>query len=287
MEWAMIRNQEVEKPIEVNNITKEEYEDKLKGSLYCIHGCDARIRFTERKNGVKYLSTWNNEGKKHSLDCEYHVNYKGKVGRKKLQAYNGHANISDEQIINAIDRKFKELTNQYIDKNKGKNSQSTNEVEDLGEGTVGVYSDNGNGEEIIRRKNITSIKAEYINSTYLELNKCVIGKVKNSTINNEDGNVYGYFNLKNENYSVSAYFPEAFFKGGNFTEKNFKRIVDIINSELENEKEIIVVCYGLIKNKKKSNKDFNINIIDSKRIKINGESLDTILRNGKIKKINI
>lgn len=46
IELAMIRNQGEEKLIEVNNITKEEYQYKFKGSLYCIQGCDAKIRFT-------------------------------------------------------------------------------------------------------------------------------------------------------------------------------------------------------------------------------------------------
>ena len=40
---------------------KNEYERKYKCKLNCIKGCNARIKFTERKNNIKFFSTWNKE----------------------------------------------------------------------------------------------------------------------------------------------------------------------------------------------------------------------------------
>lgn len=283
MEWTIFKGFKDDEAIYVMNLTREEYEDKYRGNLYCINGCDAKVKFTERKNGIKYLSTWNNEGEKHNDDCEYHVKYKGSSGRKRLEADNRSAKISEEQIINAIDRKFKELTTNYLSVKKGREFQGTNKVEDLGEETVKVYSDDGKSEGTTGRKNVTSIKAEYINSTLIGIQKCVIGNVKSATVNYDKGEIYGYLNLKNDNYNVSVYFPEAFFKDDKFSENNYKKLVEIINNKLENDEKVIVVCYGEIKNKKKSKRDFNINIISPNRIKINGCSLNEILIKGKIK----
>ena len=45
---------------------ENEYEAKYKGYLTCIKGCQARIKFTQRKkNDIKFFSTWNKEGNLH------------------------------------------------------------------------------------------------------------------------------------------------------------------------------------------------------------------------------
>ena len=41
------------------DLDKNDYETKYKGHLTCIKGCPAKIKFTERKNNVKFFSTWN------------------------------------------------------------------------------------------------------------------------------------------------------------------------------------------------------------------------------------
>lgn len=50
------------KKIYCENLEKNEYEAKYKGYLTCIKGCQARIKFTQRKNDIKFFSTWNKEG---------------------------------------------------------------------------------------------------------------------------------------------------------------------------------------------------------------------------------
>ena len=54
-----------DKPIHCEDLDKNDYETKYKGHLTCIKGCKARIKYTERKNNVKFFSTWNKEGDLH------------------------------------------------------------------------------------------------------------------------------------------------------------------------------------------------------------------------------
>lgn len=277
MEWANYEG----KGVFVKNISKEEYNEKYKNELTCIHGCEVRIKFTERKNGIKFFSTWNGEGNKHNENCEYHVKYNGKIGRKKLEARERQISIGDKQIINALDRKYKEFKEEYRGENKGKNSQGTKKVESLGKTTVSTFIDGGKEEEK-RRVNITSIKAEFINSTYLNIHKCVIGEVDNVKINEKENEVYGYLNLKNDNYKVSVYFPDAFFKNEfGVTKEEFTLLTKALNKAIEKEIKLIVVCYGVIRYKKMKTNEFNINILSKKHVKINGTTLDKIINKGR------
>ena len=50
------------KPIYVQNMEKDVYENVYKGNLTCIHGCEARIKFTERKNGKRKQGNCNRSG---------------------------------------------------------------------------------------------------------------------------------------------------------------------------------------------------------------------------------
>lgn len=43
------------KVISCKELEKNDYETKYKGKLTCIKGCKARIKFTERKNNIKFL----------------------------------------------------------------------------------------------------------------------------------------------------------------------------------------------------------------------------------------
>lgn len=278
IEWANYEGEDVF----VKNISKDDYESEYKGKLTCIHGCEARIRFTERKNGIKYFSTWNGEGGRHKETCEFHVNYKGKMGRKRLEGLYRNVEISDERIMDSLKRKYNDLTRKYK-RTSNNRERSTKEIENLGEEVVDVdiYSD-GEAKDTDKesRTNITSIDANHINSTYIDTRKNVIGKVKNVTINKADVDNYGYLNLKTDFYDVAVYFPEAFFRnedGINLEE--FNVLKDLLNKACDEGKELLVVCYGTIKNKKKSKKEFNINIISKKHILINGKSLNQIILN--------
>lgn len=275
MEWCLFNKEQ----IYIENMEKDEYEKKYKGKLRCIHGCNARIKYTERKNGIKFYSTWNKEGNKHSETCEFHVKYKGKQGRKKLRAEEEKRTVSDIQIQNAIDRKINNLKKEFKETNGGKENQGTNKVYNTGESTVKVSlekNDVGGGNS--GRENVTSINASFINSTYVERRKCVYGMIKNVQYNYSDNKeLYGYLNLKNDKYQVSVYFPKAFYSNEYLKEDDFKSIMDILVDEInERGKECMVVCFGEIRYKEKSKDKFNINVISPNHIKINEMSLNQI-----------
>ncbi|WP_411167758.1 hypothetical protein ACH36K_11440 [Clostridium sp. MB05] len=288
MEWSLGEIDEKIKPIHVENMEKDVYESKYKGTLTCIHGCDARIKFTERKNKITFYSTWNGEGAKHNEYCEFHVKYKGKAGRKKLVAEEKNREISDEQIERAIDRKIKNLKQTYNGENGGEKNQGTYLIENLGEKNVAISVDSNEiSKKSERGAYVTSIEASLINQTYLDRRKCVFGVIKSIEYRYSDNNeLYGYANLVNDKYQISAYLPPSFYRDNYIDEINFKNALDILKEEINNKhKFAMVVCFGRIGNKKDSKKDYNINIIKPMHIKINEMTLEEILRKKSIKEI--
>lgn len=66
---SQILKEIIKKKIYCGDLDKNDYETKYKGYLTCIKGCPAKIKFTERKNNVKFFSTWNKQGKLHNEGC--------------------------------------------------------------------------------------------------------------------------------------------------------------------------------------------------------------------------
>lgn len=62
IEWANYNG----KDIFVRTLSKEDYDSEYKGKLTCIHGCNARIRFTERKMELSTLV--------HGMEMEKNMN---------------------------------------------------------------------------------------------------------------------------------------------------------------------------------------------------------------------
>ncbi|WP_236896345.1 hypothetical protein [Clostridium beijerinckii] len=289
MVWCLKNINDKKQPVYIENMEKDTYEQEYKGKLTCIHGCDARIKFTERKNGIKFYSTWNNEGDKHSEDCEFHVKYKGKVGRKRLMSDEEKRQITEDQIKNAIERKIKNLKYKFIEVNGGKDNQGTNSIENTGVERAKVSSGEGESQDLnLKRENVTSIESSLVNSTYIDRRKCVYGDINNVQYDYSEGNeLYGYLNLQNEHYKVSVYFPPAFYNNEDINEDELKRLLDILKEEINvKEKKAMVVCFGKITFKKKKHNEFNINVINPLHIKINEMSIKEILITKSIKEIN-
>ncbi|MEW9989368.1 hypothetical protein [Clostridium butyricum] len=289
MEWCRANIDGKSKLIYVQNMEKDIYENEYKGKLTCIHGCDARIKFTERKNGIKFYSTWNKEGDKHEEDCEFHVNYKGKVGRKRLLAEERRREITEEQIEKAIERKISNLKIIDVGNNSGKAKQSTYKVENTGLATAKVSSEGANVTEAgLKRENVTSIESSLINSTYVDRRKCVYGMINNVQYEYSDsGELYGYLNLQNEHHNVSVYFPPAFYNDEYNDEDKLKKFLNILKKEIkEKNKKVMVVCFGTIKSKKKNKDEFNIHVINPLHIRINEMSVDKVIEKASINEID-
>lgn len=290
MEWCCYNDGNKIKKKHVNNIEKDEYDSTYKGNLTCIHGCEAKVKFTEKKNKKKFFSTWNKEGNKHNEDCEYYVNYKDEIQRKNLNVIFETIQVTDEQIEASIKRKINDIKKEFKGEIDKKNNQGSKVVINAGESSVNVSSGDTGSEngKVSKRQNITSIEASLINSTYENKYKNVYGIVENVQYSySESGEIYGYLNLVNEHYKVSVYFPIAYYEGNKFKEDELKKTLNILKEEIENKnKRAIVVCYGMIKLKKNKKNDYNIHIINPKHIIVNEMTMNQILITGELKELD-
>lgn len=266
-------------------LDKDLYDSKYKKNLYCINGCKAKIKFTHRKDGTKFFSTWNNEGNLHKEDCEFHVRYNSKMARKKLIAKHEKNEVSDEHILNTIKNRIKNMKDKK--KKEPFEDKDTKKIENSGEKEVSVpvEGDSGDG-GTAKRVYIGSLDAEHITEAYVDTRKCVYGRIENIQFNTtENGESYAYFNLKNKYRKVSVHIPPAFYYKENNNLEKFKRFIKILQEKINgSENDFIFVGVGFIRNKKK--KGLNLRIINKDHFLINETSHDSILNNRAINNIN-
>lgn len=294
MEWSLYTNPEndEETAIYFEDITKEEYDTKYKNHLTCINGCEARVKFTQKKNNKKFFSTWNKEGDKHiEGHCQFHVDYCGTIGRNKLKGIYEKREINDSDIKITLLNKIRGLKRKYNGEDEKKPHVNTNLIENTGEKSVPVdnvelVSSSDFQHKERRENNIMSIDAQYLSTSYVGTRKCVYGIGSNAQIGSENGQYYGYINLKNKGYTVAVYFPESFYSQENgISLDDFKRLIDILKTEINiNHKKSMIVCYGEIGRKNKTG--VNINIISETHIYINEMSIRQILSKGTLQEID-
>ncbi|EDT23637.1 hypothetical protein [Clostridium perfringens] len=293
MEWCYFNDGIKKRRLNVNNIEPDDYKSKYRGNLTCICGCEARIKFTNKKNGKKILSTWNKEGKKHDPDiCPYYVEYRNVKGRNKLIEKSELGMVSDEKVEASLKRKFKNLMLKFnqndINIDKNYNSKIIND----GEKNIYTVKNDDTGEtKSINNGRISYMESETINDDYNMLIRGIIGNVDNIYISegkeeNEEGleGFYGYINLKSNYNKIHVYFPQAYYEGNEYKLKDLKRFLEILRKENKS-KNMIVACYGMIKRKDDSKNGFNINIINPKHIIINGMTVKEILNKCSIEEL--
>lgn len=226
---------EKERKIYYQHLDKEEYFSKYKGHLTCINGCKARIKFTHKKNNVKFFSTWNKEGKLHDKGCPYYVEYKGKKGREKLNAYYKSIELDDDTILRRMKRKYNELHTENGEDEYTIPNQGSMKVENRGERDVEVGINSVNGEMQKDDSYIRYKDANYVTVDDLGRILSVYGKIDNVWIGeNKDGTKFAYINYITENTSVSILFSEGFYvnEDSNGTEE-FERFIKKIKALVE------------------------------------------------------
>lgn len=276
------RNSIGEEPlIACDALEKEEYDRKYKGILTCYKGCRAKIKFTQRKNGYKFFSTWNKEGHLHSLNCPYHVNYKGKIGRMKLEAYYKSIEPTDEVILNRLKDKMNRLM-QHIDiEHFVEPENGTMEVENEGERIVPIYESEENGEKTERLPNLKYEDAEFITVDDVKCIKSVIGLIDNVQLEEDKyGKKYAYINLVTSHSNVSFAIPEAFYEHELVNgEHDFCVFIEKVAAMVQDKpKEIRVIGYGSIIKKKRNKNGVNILIISPYRLLVDNKNFWEILR---------
>ena len=281
IEWAIYQNGSDTEDVFYEHLDKDLYESKYQGHLFCISdGCNAMIKFTHRKDGKKFYSTWNGQGDLHDIDCPYYLQYKGEVERKRILDAIESASVTDEHIVNTILNKSKNLKSKDkvkipIKKRKTRktiegNQTSTNLVIDNGE------IDNLGGSKI----KIFSLDSKHITPDYVGYRKCVYGKIRHVFFHEDDG--YAYINLENEQYPISIYLPQAFYADSTKTTKEaLKAFLATINQELKVKKELIIICVGMIRYKG-NNQGINVHVISPLHLLINDNKYYEIITENSI-----
>lgn len=266
------------RPICCDDIEKEEYEKKYKGHLTCIKCSRAKMKYTQRKDGVKFFSTWNKQGGAHSDDCPYNVIYRGERGRVKLEAFYRNVRLDDDTILKRLKRKMASLLIKYNEEEMEHPDQGSLETETTGFAVAGVSVEHEDGSENGRRPALRYDDANYITSEDVGCKKAVYGIIHNvQLVSGKDDGVYAYFNLKTRTGVVNVYLPEAFYadeeaNGVEEFEKFVKKVKDKVKSD---GREIMVIAYGDIRKKKKVG--LNINVISPKRILVDNKTYFSIL----------
>ncbi|WP_105177095.1 hypothetical protein [Clostridium cagae] len=276
------------------DIDKIEYDEKYKGHLMCINGCQARVKFTQRNNKkhTKFFSNWNGDGKKHDKYCPYNVEYKGKEGRKKLEALYDSLEVNDDKIEQSIQSRASRLRKKYkgIPINNGE-KHTTKKIDNDGDGYVDVSSDkvDVNNTAIAKRGYIQGMDANYLSTIDIGRTLCVYGIIDNVQFEQDEKSLdyYGYLNLKNRNYTVSILFSKSFYTDTNITEEEFKILMEILKNEINGNSEnknFVVFAYGKIT--RKSKKGLNINVNNPRHLLINDMKMKDILYTKKINNID-
>lgn len=263
------------KKIYCENLEKNEYEAKYKGYLTCIKGCQARIKFTQRKNDIKFFSTWNKEGNLHEKSCPYHVDYKGKMGRKKLNAYYQSIELSEEIILRRLKRKMEGLLKQYSDEDIIDPPNGSMEVDVIGEDEVAVFEGDENGKKSEYLPRIYYEDAEYISTDDIGCRKSVYGFISNVQLEEDKKKgKYAYFNLATKHSTVNIAFPEAFYSnelssGVQEFEIYVSKVKELVQ---KHPNKIMVIAYGEITQKKKDKNGVNVSVISPNRILVDNKT---------------
>lgn len=284
IQYARLKlEKENERIIFCDDCEKSDYESKYKGYLKCINGCQAKIKFTQKKNNIKFFSTWNKQGKLHDLSCPYYVEYKGVKGREKLNAYYKRIELDDETIFRRLKRKYDDLHKIYnaseIQHPKEKGSM---EIENVGEDYVDVSIDAATGDSSRNGSNIRYKDANYVTTDDLKSIISVYGKVKSAWVDkNKDGTKFAYINFDTEHTSVNILLSEAFYahelsNGIEEFEQYIKKVQKLIDNATE---PIEAIAYGEI-TKKRRNKGVNVSVITPNRILINNMSYREVILYG-------
>lgn len=264
------------------DLDRGEYETRYRGNLSCIKGCRARIKFTERKNNMKFFSTWNKEGNLHDKTCPYHVDYKGKIGRKRLVAFYKGIELSEDDILRRLQDKMERLNNIYSEQDIIDPINGSLEVDISGESDVAVYVDDDNGDKSEFAPRIRYDYAEFISADDIGCRKGVLGYIRNVKLEEDKNKVkYAYFNLTAKHSNVSIAFSEAFYSNElSQGVEEFERYIMKVNEMVEKGNKVYVIAYGEITRKRRDKNGVNVLVISPYRILVNGMTYRQIVYAG-------
>lgn len=271
---------DIKKKIYCGDLDKNDYETKYKGYLTCIKGCPAKIKFTERKNNVKFFSTWNKQGKLHNEGCPYHVDYKGIIGRKKLRAYYENIELSEEAILRRLQKKMDGLLRQYSKEDMIDPPNGSMKANAVGEDKVVVIKEGESGNKSECTPRIQYEDAEYISTDDIGCRKSVYGFISNVQLEEDrHKRKFAYFNLATKHSIVNIAFSEAFYSNElSAGVDEFEIYISKVKALVEKfPGKIIVIAYGDITKKKRDKKGVNVSVISPNRVLVNNRTYEQIV----------
>lgn len=278
--YAMSSSEEdVKKIIYCGDLDKKEYDSKYKGKLTCVKGCSARIKFTERKDGIKFFSTWNKDGSLHNEYCPYYVEYKGKIGRKKLNAYYKKIEPDEDAILASLQRKMDSLLRTYSE-NIDNSVKGSVRVENIGDEEVQVFEDEGEDKEYDYTPRIHYEDADFVDIDDIGCRKGVYGYIDNVQVGeSKDTSKYAYLNLRTKHNVVNIVLPEAFYSNElSSGVEEFDRYIHKVKKIAEkNPGNTRVIAYGEITRKKRNKNGVNVSVISPNRILVNNKNYNQII----------
>lgn len=278
MEIAIYVNEEtgVNEEIYCKSIDKEQYEAKYKYHLFCNQCGMAKVKFTPRKDGFKFFSTWNGEGRLHDEKCAFNVIYKGKHGRSVFEAKFEKEELSTEHVKNTIARRFKEIeelhkTHEKLEGIIGSNKIATSSIIKTATQTRDDETSTLTGS----RAYITSIESVRLDSSFIGTRRCVFGEIKNAQFGTKNGVSFAYLNFVFKHISVSALMPESFHQTEDNDVEKLKEFVETVNNQLDEGKRLVFAGIGFIR-KKEEGAGLNVVIVNKDWLGINKMSYDEI-----------
>ncbi len=271
IEWAKYIDVGINEYRHYSQLDKTLYESQYYKKLFCFTpGCNAEIKFTERRNGTKFFSTMNKQGTSHDPECPYFLNNEGEVLRRRLaEGSIIGTSVSDEHLANTVKNKSRSLKRKVprpssIPQKRGTTRRTVSSRQE----TVSQVVDNGTvGESSLSsRIRINSLNSNYVTGDYLGQRKCVFGKVISVIFNEEEG--YGNICLENEKNQINAFIPPAFYADGSTTRNALNIFLSIIQRELIDKKELILICVGMI-HENPNGEGININILRPSHMVVN------------------
>ncbi|OMD61040.1 hypothetical protein [Paenibacillus odorifer] len=286
IEWAHYINDNVVEEIYYEQLDDTLYQSQYADHLFCItEDCDAEIKFTERKDGIKFFSTMNGQGDKHLLECPYYINYDGEVPRKKLIGVPVDASVSDEWILSTLLNKSRDLKNKNKPRAKRiKEPGSTSRVVNSGEQIVPVPTDGATAGNNPIDANIRygSINSNFVTNEFLGQRKRVLGTALHAELIENNDEDYGYIRLQNDTIQINAYFPPAFYADTRVTTKNaLAAFLNSINRSISSGKKVTIICLGLLEENKNGG-GINVNITHYKHVLANEDQYYKVVRTGMV-----
>ncbi|QJD85981.1 hypothetical protein [Cohnella herbarum] len=286
IDWACYINGETVEEVYYEQLDDTLYQSQYVDHLFCTtENCEAEIKFTERKDGVKFFSTKNGQGTKHLLDCPYYLNYDGEVPRKKLIGVPVDGSVSDDWILNTLLSKSRSLKNKNKPPKVRKKPGSSKRVINTGEENVPVPVDGGvtGTDNIVDNIRFGTINSNFVTKDFLGQRRRIVGTaIEAEYIDNGSDDEFGVIRLQNDNIHINAYFPPAFYADPRVTTKTaLETYINLIKQEIVKGKQITIICLGLLEEDRRGN-GININIINFKHIIANEDKYYKIITSGKV-----